>query len=98
MLRARPVHSTDVGSVRFVIQGAYIRGTLRAYRTSLLEDHSAVAVCQHPVFEVPPHSAGEHPAFDFASEAHQVVYRVAVRDVGDILADYGTGVQFLRNV
>src|SRR5215210_6431117 len=58
---------------------------------ALLEDHRAVAVHEDAVLEVPPHGAGEDAAFDLATEAHEVVHRVAVGDVGDVLVDYGAG-------
>ena len=45
-----------------------------------------------------PDGAGEDAPLDLAAEADEVVDRVAVGDVGDVLVDYGAGVELLADV
>src|SRR5918997_1286145 len=64
----------------------------------LLEDDGSVAVHEDAVFEVQPDGACEDAPLDLAPEADEVLDRVAVGDVGDVLVDYGAGVQLLADV
>ena len=64
----------------------------------LLEDHGAVAVNQDAILQVPADGVGEDAPLDLPAEADQVLYGVAVGDVGNVLVDYRAGVELLRYV
>ena len=64
----------------------------------LLEDHRPTAVHEDAVLEVQLDGAGEDAALDLAAEADEVLDGVAVGDVGDVLVDYGPGIELLADV
>src|SRR5215212_954331 len=64
----------------------------------LLEDHGTVAVNQDAVLQVPADGAGKDTTLDLPAEADQVLYGVAVGNVGDILMDDRASVELLRYV
>ncbi len=64
----------------------------------LLEDDGAVAVPEHPIFEMLANGTCQYAPFDLAPQAHQVLFGVAMGNVGDILVDYETGVELFGDV
>src|SRR3712207_5618083 len=64
----------------------------------LLEDDRPGAVHEDAVLEVQPNGAGQHAPLDLAPEADEVVHRVAVGYVGDVLVDYWACVELLAHV
>ena len=69
-----------------------------ARQAALREDDGAVIGHQYPVFEVPPNGLSEDAALDLAPDAHQIFHSVAMSNVGNILVDYGAGVEVLGDV
>ena len=63
-----------------------------------LEDHGAVAVNQDAVLQVPADGASEDTPLDLPAEADQVLYGVAVGNVGDVLVDDRASIELLRYV
>src|SRR5918998_5081002 len=63
-----------------------------------LEVHGAVAVNQDAVLQVPADGASENTPLDLPAEADQVLYGVAVGNVGDILVDDRASIELLRYV
>ncbi|CAN5519346.1 hypothetical protein BH24ACT22_BH24ACT22_19850 [soil metagenome] len=64
----------------------------------LLKDDGPVSVYQNAVLKMPADGAGEDAALYLASLSHQVFHCIPVRNVRDVLLDYGASVQVLRNV
>ena len=61
---------------------------------SSLENNGAVVVHEYPVFEVPADGPGQNAPLHLAPQTHQVAHAVAVGNVGYVLVDYVTGVEF----
>ena len=54
-----------------------------------------ITIHEDAIFQGPADGAGEHPALDLPSETDEVFHGVAVGNVGDVLMNYGSGVEVL---
>ena len=54
---------------------------------SIHEHHGLAAIEDHAILQMMAHRARQHPAFDIAALADEIVGRIAVADALDVLVD-----------
>src|ERR1700682_3770904 len=79
----RPPNGTSAG-----IRGRSSRCSINSDRTpSVHEHHGLAAVQDHAILQMVAYRARQHPAFDVAALANEIVGGVAMADALDVLVD-----------
>src|ERR1700704_3977173 len=66
---------------------AWSRCSSPSREASIHEHHGLAAVENHAILEMVTHRARQHPAFDIAALADEIVGHIAVADALDVLVD-----------